>query len=233
MNSSPNPTPSLATSVKALWKKEWLMGARHRQELVNPLVFFAIVIVLFPLGVNPAPDFLSQAAVGLVWVAALLSTMLSLDRLFQADYDDGVLEQLVLSGQPLYLLVLVKFFVHWLLTAIPLVLMSPLLAVMLHLNPEHLPVLILTLIIGTPVITLIGGIGAALTVSLRSGGVLVSLLVLPLTVPILIFGSGTVQAAIDGLPVAGHFAIMGGMLMLAVTLAPFATAAALKMSVSN
>ncbi len=219
--------------AKAVLVKELLTAFRHRQELANPLVFFAIIIVLFPLGVDPSPDFLSVAAVGLVWVAALLSTMLSLDRLFQADFDDGSLEQLVLSAHPLYLLLLIKSLVHWLLIALPLVVMSPLLALMLHLDSDHLPILLLTLIMGTPVITLIGGIGAALTVSLRSGDVLVSLLVLPLTIPVLIFGTGTVQASIDGLPIGGHLAIIAMMLVLAITLSPFASAAALRMSVSN
>lgn len=224
---------SFLSVAKALLIKEVLTAFRHRQELANPLVFFAIIIVLFPLGVNPSPEFLSLASVGLVWVAALLSTMLSLDRLFQADYEDGSLEQLVLCSQPLYLLLIVKSLVHWLLIALPLIVMSPLLALMLHLDTQHLPILLLTLIMGTPVITLIGGIGAALTVSLRSGGVLVSLLVLPLTIPVLIFGTGTVQASIDGLPISGHLAIIGMMLVLAIILSPFASAAALKMSVSN
>lgn len=224
---------SLFPVVKAILVKEFISAFRHKQELMNPLVFFAIIIALFPLGVDPSPDFLGSASVGLVWVAALLSTMLSLDRLFQADFDDGSLEQLVLSAHPLYLLLLVKSFVHWLLIALPLILMSPLLALMLHLSPDQLPILLLTLVMGTPVITLIGGIGAALTVSLRSGGVLVSLLVLPLTIPVLIFATGTVQASIDGLPVGGHLAILGIMLALAITLAPFASSAAIKMSVSN
>jgi len=229
----PASSQSLSAVLMHVLKRELLTAFRHRQSLINPLVFFAIVIVLFPLGVSPEPEFLKMASVGLVWVAALLSTMLSLDRLFQSDYDDGSLEQLVLCPEPLYLLLLVKSLVHWSLTGLPLIFMSPFLALMLHLPPEHLPVMLLTLVMGTPVISLIGGIGAALTVSLRSGGVLVSLLVLPLTIPVLIFGSGTVQASIDGLPILGHLAIMGMMLVLALTLSPFATAAALKMSVSN
>ena len=221
---------SVARSIVA---KELLSAFRHKQELMNPLVFFAIVIALFPLGVDPSPEFLGTASVGLVWVAALLSTMLSLDRLFQADYEDGSLEQLVLSSHPLYLLLLIKSLIHWLLVALPLILMSPLLALMLHLDARHLPVLLLTLVMGTPVITLIGGIGAALTVSLRSGGVLVSLLVLPLTIPVLIFATGTVQASIDGFPIGGHLSILGIMLTLAIMLSPFASSAAIKMSVSS
>jgi len=224
---------SLSFVLGQLLKRELLLAFRRRQELANPLVFFTIVIVLFPLGVSPDPEFLSRAAAGVVWVAALLSTMLSLDALFQSDYDDGALEQLVVSGQPLYLLVLVKNLAHWLVTGVPLIVLSPFLAIMMNLDGAQIPVLLLTLVIGTPVISLIGGIGAALTVSLRGGGILISLLVLPLTIPVLIFGTGAVQAASDGLSVSGHLAIMGAMLALAITLAPFATSAAVRMSVSN
>ena len=224
---------NLAGVLKVNFVRESLLAFRNRQSLVNPLVFFSIVIVLFPLGVSPEPSFLKPASIGLIWVSALLAMMLSLDHLFQTDFDDGTLEQLVLSAQPLYLIVLVKSLIHWFVTGLPLILISPLFAMMLHIDTQHLPILLLTLIIGTPVISLIGGIGAALTVSLRSGGVLISLLVLPLTMPILIFGSGTVQASIDGLPISGYLAIMLIILVLTLTLAPFATSAALKMSVSN
>jgi len=224
---------SLISSLRYLLKRELLIAFRNRQSLTNPLIFFAIVIVLFPLGISPEPSFLKTASIGLVWVAALLSMMLSLEGLFLSDYDDGSLEQLVLCSHPLYLLVVVKSFVYWCLTAVPLIIISPLFALMLHIELSIMPLLLATLLIGTPVITLIGSIGAALTVSLRGGGVLVSLLVLPLTIPVLIFGSGTVQAGIDGLPTSGYLAIMLMMLVLALTLAPFATAAALKMSVSN
>jgi len=233
MNNKENSEQGLFSVLGVVLKREFLSAYRSRQELANPLVFFVIVIVLFPLGVSPEPEFLSKAAAGLVWVAALLATMLSLDRLFQSDYDDGSLEQLVLCAQPLYLIVLMKSLIHWSLTGFPLILLSPFLAIMLHLDTQHIPVLMLTLLIGTPVISLIGGIGAALTVSLRSGGILISLLVLPLTIPVLIFGTGTVQSSIDGLSVAGHFSIMGMMLALALTLSPFAIAAALKISVSD
>ncbi|MFT7186279.1 MAG: heme exporter protein B [Pseudohongiellaceae bacterium] len=223
----------LLSVLAVVLKREFLTAYRSRQELANPLVFFVIVIVLFPLGVSPEPEFLKNAAAGLIWVAALLATMLSLDRLFQSDYDDGSLEQLVLCAQPLYLIVLIKSLIHWSLTGLPLIILSPFLATMLHLDAQHIPVLMLTLLIGTPVISLIGGIGAALTVSLRSGGILISLLVLPLTIPVLIFGTGTVQSSIDGLSVAGHFSIMGIMLALALTLSPFAISAALKISVTD
>ena len=159
--------------------------------------------------------------------------MLSLDSLFLKDYEDGTLEQLVLSAQPLYLIMLIKLFVHWTLTSPPLIVISPLLAVMLYLDFDHLPVLMLTLVLGTPVINLIGGIGAALTVSLRSSGVLVSLLVLPLIVPVLIFSTGAVQASMDGASINGYYAILGALLMCSVTLAPFAISSAIKLSVSN
>ena len=224
---------SLTGSISQLFKRESLIAARNLQSLVNPLMFFSIVIILFPLGVSPDSEFLRTASVGLLWVSALLAMMLSLDNLFQRDFDNGTLEQLVMTGQPLYLLVLVKSIIHWLLTGLPLVLISPVFALMLNIAPSHLLILMLTLAIGTPVITLIGGIGAALTVSLRSGGVLVSLLVLPLTIPVLIFGSGTVQAYVEGLAISGHLAILCMLLVLSVTLAPFAIAAAIRLSVSN
>jgi len=219
--------------IALIIRRELLLALRHQQDLANPLVFFVLVIVLFPLGVSPDPSFLSTAAAGVVWVAALLATMLSLERMFKSDFDDGSLEQLVLCQQPLYLLVLAKVFVHWSLTGIPLILLSPVLATMMNLSSEHIPILMITLFLGTPVISLIGGIGAALTVSLRTGGVLVSLIVLPLTIPVLIFGTGTIQASVEGLPLGGYLAIMGVILGLSLMLSPFASAAALKMSVSS
>ena len=226
MNNSAVASNNLGKVLKSVCVREYLCASRYRQAFINPLVFFAIIIALFPLGVSPEPKFLSAASVGVVWVAALLSSMLSLDNLFMKDYDDGSLEQLVLSSQPLYLIMLVKSF-------LPLIIISPLLAMMLYLDFQHLPVLLLTLIMGTPVINLIGGIGAALTVSLRSSGVLVSLLVLPLTIPVLIFATGAVQASIDGASINGYVAILGILLMSSITLAPFATSAAIKLSVSN
>lgn len=230
-----NAVSSTSTSgvLNVLIKRELILAFRRPQDLANPLVFFVLVTSLFPLGVSPEPSFLQPAAAGLVWVAALLATMLSLDRLFRSDYDDGSLEQLVLCGHPLFLLSLVKLIVAWCLTGLPLVLMSPVMAVMMHLPSDQILVLALSLLLGTPSLLLIGGIGAALTVSLRSGGVLISLLVLPLTIPVLIFGTGTIQASMDGLPVGAYLALMGAILALAITLAPFACSAALKMSVSN
>lgn len=233
MSPTPKPTAPLLPVLIALLRRELMLAFHQRRELTNPLFFFVTVMTLFPLGVSPEPEFLRESAAGVVWVAALLASMLSLDRLFQSDYDDGSLEQLVLSPQPTYLLALTKVMVHWLFTGLPLILLSPLLALMMQMSPEHIPVLMLSLLLGTPVISLLGGIGAALTVSLRGGGILVSLLVLPLTIPVLIFGTGAVQASMVGMPVTGYLALLGTMLAVAVTLAPFAIAAAIRMSVAN
>jgi heme exporter protein B len=223
----------LLSVLRTLVRREVLVAYHQRQELCNPLFFFIAVMILFPLGVTPERAFLATAASGVVWVSALLASMLSLERLFQSDYDDGSLEQLVLSPQPLYLLALAKVSVHWLCTGLPLILLSPLLALMMQMEAGHIPVLMMTLLLGTPVISLIGAIGAALTVSLRGSGILIALLVLPLTIPVLIFGTGAVQAAVDGLSIRGHLALLGAMLAATLTLAPFAIAAAMKMSVSN
>ncbi|AZT84399.1 heme exporter protein CcmB [Marinobacter sp. NP-4(2019)] len=220
-------------AMKAVFLRDLKAAFRQRQDLLNPLLFFIMVVTLFPLGVSPEVSFLQQAGSGILWVAALLSVLLSLDHLFRHDYDDGTLEQLVLQPQPLFLLVLAKVAAHWVLTGLPLVLLAPLLGVMVHLEGNSIAVLCLTLLIGTPVLSLIGAIGAALTLGLRSAGVLLSLLIIPLYIPVLIFGTGTVAAAGEGAPVSGYVALMGAFLVLAVTLAPFASAAALRISLSN
>ncbi|MFL1466197.1 heme exporter protein CcmB [Marinobacter sp. DUT-3] len=220
-------------AMKAVFLRDLKSAFRQRQDLLNPLLFFVMVVTLFPLGVSPEVSFLQQAGSGILWVAALLSVLLSLDHLFRHDFDDGTLEQLVLQPQPLFLLVLAKVVAHWVLTGLPLVLLAPLLGVMVHLEGNSIAVLCLTLLIGTPVLSLIGAIGAALTLGLRSAGVLLSLLIIPLYIPVLIFGTGTVAAAADGAPVGGYMALMGAFLALAVTLAPFASAAALRISLSN
>ena len=225
--------PGFRASFWAVVKRDLLLAFRRRQDLANPIIFFVIVISLFPLGVSPDRGLLATVAAGVVWVAALLATILSLDNLFRADYEDGSLEQMLLSSQPLFILVLGKIFAHWLVTGIPLILLSPVLGLMLHLDQSVLGILCLTLLTGTPVLSLIGAIGAALTVSLRVGGVLVSLLILPLYIPVLIFGTGVVKAAESGMPYEAYLAVQAAMLMLALVLAPFAAAAALKISVSN
>lgn len=225
------------TSVTKLFvqtlKRDMVLAFRRKSELVNPLIFFLIVVTLFPIGVSPEPQFLAELAPGLLWVAALLATLLSMESLFRADFEDGSLEQLLLSPQPLFMVVLAKVSAHWLMSGLALTLVAPVLAVMLFLPAEGMPGLMLSLLLGTPTLSLIGAIGAALTVGLRRGGVLISLLVLPLYIPVLIFGSSAVQAAITGLPLGGYFALLGALLALALALAPLATGAALRISVSG
>ncbi|HSG04011.1 MAG TPA: heme exporter protein CcmB [Marinobacterium sp.] len=215
------------------FKRDLVLAFRRKSELINPLIFFLIVVTLFPIGVSPEPLFLAELAPGLLWVAALLATLLSMESLFKADFEDGSLEQLLLSPQPLFMVVLAKVLAHWLMSGLALTIVAPILAVMLFLPFEGMPGLMLSLLLGTPTLSLIGAIGAALTVGLRRGGVLISLLVLPLYIPVLIFGSSAVQAAITGLPLGGYFALLGALLALALALAPLATGAALRISVSG
>jgi heme exporter protein B len=214
-------------------RRDMTAAFRHPSDLVNPLIFFVVVVSLFPLAVSPESDFLREIAPGVLWVSALLATLLSLDMLFQSDFQDGTLEQMVLSPQPLYSSILAKVMTHWLLSGLPLTLLSPLLALMLFLPANGTQALMLTLLLGTPVLSFIGAIGSALTVGLRKTGLLLSLLVLPLYIPVLIFASGAVQAAAAGLPIAGHLALLGAMLALAVVLAPLAIASALRISLSG
>lgn len=213
--------------------REARLLCRRPAELANPLVFFAIVIALFPLAVGPQTQLLQSLSPGLVWVAALLAVLLSLDGLFRSDFEDGSLEQWVLSSHPLPLLVLAKVSAHWLFSGLALVLLSPLLALMLGLPGRCLPVLLASLLLGTPVLSLLGAIGAALTVGLKRGGLLLALLILPLYIPVLILGSGALQASLLGLPVAGHLLWLASLAALAVTLTPFAIAAGLTISVGE
>jgi heme exporter protein B len=217
----------------ATCRREFLLSFRRKSDLVNPLIFFLMVATLFPLGVSPEPGFLAQLAPGVVWVAALLATLLSMDALFRSDYEDGSLEQLLLSPQPLFVVVLAKVLAHWMMTGLALTLMAPLLGMMLFLPAEGMPGLMLSLLLGTPTLSLVGAIGAALTVGLKKGGVLISLLVLPLYIPVLIFGSSAVQAAVTGLPLGGYLALLGALLALALGLAPLAISAALRISISS
>jgi heme exporter protein B len=212
-------------------KRDLLLAFRHRNDIVNPLAFFLMVAVLFPLGVSPEAKFLAQVAPGVIWVAALLASLLSVDGIFRTDFDDGSLEQMLVSPQPLVLLVLAKIISHWLISGFCLALMSPLLAMMLFLPPQGLFALVISLLLGTPTLSLIGAIGAGLTVGLRKGGILISLLVLPLYIPVLIFGAGTVQAGTMGMPIGGYLALLGAVLVVSMMLAPFAIVAALKISV--
>ena len=210
--------------------RDVLLALRRRADVATTLFFFVIVASLFPLGVGPEPKLLRAMAPGILWVAALLASMLSLGRLFDADYADGSLEQLVLAPEPLTLVVIGKVMAHWLVSGLPLVLISPVIALQFDLPTESIGTLILALLLGTPLLSLIGAIGAALTVGVRGGGVLVSLLVLPLYVPVLIFGAGAVDASAIGMDVSGHLSILGAMLLLGMVLAPWATAAALRIS---
>ncbi|WP_299204757.1 heme exporter protein CcmB [uncultured Amphritea sp.] len=214
-------------------KRDLLLSYRRKSDLVNPLIFFLMVATLFPLGVSPDPTFLADVAPGVVWVAALLATLLSMDSLFRSDFEDGTLEQILLSPQPLYMVVLAKVLAHWMLTGLPLTILAPVLGVMLFLPADGMWGLVLSLLLGTPTLSLVGAIGAALTVGLRKGGVLISLLVLPLYIPLLIFGSAAVQGAVTGLPLGGYLAILGAMLSLGLVMAPLAIGAALRISVSG
>ncbi|RLV60674.1 heme exporter protein CcmB [Parashewanella curva] len=211
-------------------KRDVAIALRQRGDIFNPLLFFIMVITLFPLGIGPEPNTLARIAPGIIWVAALLSAMLSLERLFKADFNDGTLEQMLLSPQPLTILVLAKVLAHWILTGLPLVLISPLLALLLNLDHQAYLALVLTLLLGTPVLSLLGAIGVALTVGLNKGGVLLSLLILPLYIPILIFATSAIDAAGMSLPYDGQLAIIAAMLAGSLTMAPFAIGAALKVS---
>jgi heme exporter protein B len=221
---------STSGALVALLKRDLLLAYRRRSEMLQPLIFLLVVVSLFPLGVGPSPQLLGLIAPGVIWIAALLATVLSLDTLFRTDFEDGSLEQFLLSGHPLTVIVLAKTLAHWLTAGLPLVLLSPLLSVWMNLPVEGARVLIYTLAIGTPVLSLIGAIGGALTVSLKRGGQLLSLLVFPLYVPLLIIAANAVSAAVAGLPYNGQLGLMLAGLVGALTLAPFAAAAALKLS---
>ena len=212
-------------------KRDLILAMRRRSDVLTILFFFVIVVSLFPLGIGPEMDTLRMIAPGVVWVAALLASMLALERLFAIDYADGALEQMLLTPQPLSLLVLGKVTAHWLVTGVPLVLMAPVLGIQYDLSLDGLRVLVFSLLLGTPALSLIGAIGAALTLGLRGGGVLVSLLVLPLTIPVLIFGAGAVEATISGLGGEGHLSMLAAILVLSLFFAPLAAAAALRVSV--
>jgi heme exporter protein B len=221
---------SLLSAFLCVLRRDLLLATRKPADVATPLVFFAIVVSLFPLGVGPEPKVLQTLAPGVLWVAALLATMLSLNRLFATDHADGTLEQLALSPQPLGLLAAAKVLAHWLTTGLPLVLLSPLLAIQLYLPTEALGTLLIALTLGTPVLSLIGSVGAGLTLGLRGGGVLLSLLVLPLYTPILIFGAGAVTAKTLGFEPEAYLSLLGAFLVVALGFAPWATAAALRIS---
>jgi heme exporter protein B len=221
--------------LKVFWSvlhRDLLLAMRRRTDVLTTLFFFVIVVSLFPLGVGTEAAVLRTLGPGVVWVAALLASMLALERLFAADYEDGTLEQLLLTGQPLVLLVLAKIAAHWLLTGLPLVLIAPLVGMQYRLTDPAVGVMMLALLIGTPVLSLIGSIGAALTLGLRGGGILLSLLILPLYIPVLVYGAGAVEvAAVDLAATRPYLMLLAAFLLAALVLAPLASSAALRISI--
>jgi heme exporter protein B len=216
--------------VLAIIRRDLLLAMRRKSEVLTALFFFVIVVSLFPLGIGPETALLRKIAPGILWVAALLATMLGLSRLFAPDHADGTLEQMLLAPAPLGLLVTGKIVAHWITTGLPLVLLAPVLGIQFDLESGALGILVVALLLGTPLLSLIGAIGAALTLGIRGGGVLLSLLVLPLYVPALIFGAGAVEAHVAGLGAGGHLSLLAALLALAVFFAPWATTAALRIA---
>ena len=217
---------------RQIFKRDLLIAFRQRSEIVHPLIFFVMVVSLFPLAIGDDKVLLQKIAPAIIWVTALLATMLSLDTLFRSDFEDGSLEQMTLLKTPLSLLVTAKITAHWVITGLPLILITPLLAVLLYLPTESISMLLLTLLLGTPTLSLIGAVGIALTVGLRQGGVILSLLILPLYIPVLIFATLAMQNSAQGFSAEAQLAMMLAILVLAITLSPFAIAAALKVSLN-
>jgi heme exporter protein B len=219
------------SAVFAMVRRDLLLVARRKSEVLTAVFFFVVVTSLFPLGIGADAALLRKIAPGVIWVAALLSTLLGLHRLFAADYVDGALEQMVLSPQPLVLLVAGKIIAHWIVCGLPLVMLAPVIGLQFDLDANALYVLMGSLLLGTPVLSLIGSIGAALTLGVRGGGVLMSLLILPLYIPVLIFGAGAVYASSAGLDISGHFSLLGALLILALAFVPWVSAAAVKIAI--
>jgi len=216
------------TRLFEIIRRDLRLALRQGSDSVMVVTFFVLTVVLFPFGIGPEANILERVSAGVLWVTALLASMLSLDRLFQADYEDGSLELLALTPTALEILVLGKVAAHWLTTGLPLMVAAPVLAVLLHMNGDGFTTLMLTMLLGTPTLSLVGAMGAALVLGARRGGVLLSLLVLPLYVPVLIFGVGAIDAAVQGLPSQAHLLILGGQLLAALVLTPWAAAAALR-----
>jgi heme exporter protein B len=216
------------TAFRRLVARDLRLAWRQGGDAAMVVAFFVLTVVLFPFGVGPEPELLQRIAPGIIWVTALLAALLSLERLFQTDYEDGSLEALALMPLPLEAQVLAKCLAHWLVTGLPLTLTAPLLALLLHLGPAGYPALMLGMVLGTPTLSLIGAIGAALTLGARRGGVLLSLLVLPLYIPVLVFGVAACEAAVAGLPARPHLLLLGALLLAALPLTPLAAAAALR-----
>lgn len=227
---SAHTVPSPWQAMTGVLRRDIRLAFRRKAEWLGAVFFFVLVAALFPLAIGPEPDTLRMIGPGVLWVAAVLASMLSLGRLFEADHQDGSLEQLALSAAPLSWLVAAKLLAHWLIAGLPLVLLSPLLGMQYALAPQALVMLSLTLLIGTPVLSLLGAIGAALTLGVRGGGVLQSLLLLPLTVPVLVFGTGAVDAHMRGLGGQAHVSVMLALLLVAAAFSPWACAAALRLA---
>ena len=223
-------SPGLISTARAVVSRDLLLALRNKSDLASALLFFVIVASLFPLSVGPEPALLRTMGPGVLWVAALLASMLGLGRLLGSDYADGTLEQIVLAPQPLGVLIAAKIAAHWLTSGLPLVVVAPVLGLQYDLAGEALAVLMVSLLLGTPVLSLLGAIGAGLTLGLRAANVLVPLLVLPLTVPVLIFGAGAVSASTSGLSAAPHLSLLGAVLALAAFFAPWAAAAAVRIA---
>jgi heme exporter protein B len=224
-------SPSMLRMFRWMIWRDLLLAWRRRTDVLATLFFFIIVVSLFPLGVGPEPQLLRTIAPGVVWVAALLASMLALGRTFGNDYQDGTLEQLLLTPQPLYLIVVAKVLAQWIVSEVPLVLVAPLLGMQFGLSQNTLWIMTLSLLLGTPVLSLIGSIGAALTLGLRAANVLVALLVLPLFIPVLIFGAGAIEANVTATDPQPYLLLLGATLVLALAFAPWATSAALRISV--
>jgi heme exporter protein B len=209
-------------------RRDLRLALRQGSDSVMVVTFFVLTVILFPFGIGPEANILERVSPGVLWVTALLASMLSLDRLFQADYEDGSLELLALTPTALEVLVIGKVIAHWLTTGLPLIIAAPVLAVLLNMNGDGFIALLVTMLLGTPTLSLIGAMGAALVLGARRGGVLLSLLVLPLYIPVLIFGVGAIDAAVQGIESSAQLLILGGILSAALPLAPLAAAAALR-----
>lgn len=222
----------LGAVIAATVRRELLLAFRSPGDVINPVMFFIIAVTLFPLGGGTDSAFLGSIASGVIWVTALLAIMFSMDSLFRADFEDGSLEQLLMSPQPLYFLLLAKVFSHWLVACLPIIILAPVFATMLAMPEAGILPLVLGLIVGTPILCLLGAIGMALTVGLSRSGLLLAVLILPLYIPVLVFGTGIVEAAQGSLPYTGLLALLGAMLVLAICLSPLAIGAALRISVN-
>ncbi len=219
---------------RMLWKlfnRDMALFMQRKQDIVTVLGFFLVAVALFPLGISSDPELLREIAPGAIWIAALFSTVLALDRLFSEDMDDGTLEQQLLMPLPISLVLLVRLIAHWVVTSLPIIVLTPVMGVQFGLNLDEIVILTFSLLLGTPVLVLLGAIGAALTVGLKSSGGLVTLLLLPLYVPVLILGTSSVSSVMAGMEVTAHFSLMGAALIVSLVLSPFAVATALKITI--